>query len=602
MSIFQKNERLPIYLIFFTTFFVYALNISPSVYGGDAGDFLSAIVAKGVPHPSGYPLYTFLGVIFNSLSINATAAWKIGLLSALFASLGAVVAYLITLETTKNRLFSMLTAYTLAFSYTYWLYAEVVEVFSVHYFFILLLLYLTIKLLNTGEIKYIYLLAFSAGLSLTNNQVILLIFPVIGLITLIKSWKMLNLKILITSMLLFFISLIPYIYIPISSSQNPEVNWGRGSTLSNLIKIITRYDYNPSTPSINFSESNFFTNLKTYITHTNHYFTSIPLILSLFGAIYLIIKKKFSLLFLLSLSFLLFGPVFIYWSGISPLNFGSVGVIERFYAMSIILLILIVPFGFLLLQEFILKITGRNSIIYKLIPIVFIIIPLSYILSNYQKNNFRKVYIGDNFGYDIINTASSAKSILLVNDDSIAFNSTYIQLEYDIKKDLLIPGHNNGLKTVEKYLTPQSIEQYRTAYDRNRMDSKLMLSTIPPILEEGVNVYVDSPFTIEDEKYGIIKSMPWGLLYKVDFENNIDNLTHEEYLKQIQAIFSGYHLADIKRHEHLLSEDLIYAHIRRLYVRAYLNTSEYLFLKYSDKENSVKYYKKALDLDPTITQ
>ena len=171
-----------------------------------------------------------------------------------------------------------------------------------------------------------------------------------------------------------------------------------------------------------------------------------------------------------------------------------------------------------------------------------------------------------------------------------------------ILKDLLIPGHNNGLKTVEKYLTPQSIEQYRTAYDRNRMDSKLMLSTIPPILEEGVNVYVDSPFTIEDEKYGIIKSMPWGLLYKVDFENNIDNLTHEEYLKQIQAIFSGYHLADIKRHEHLLSEDLIYAHIRRLYVRAYLNTSEYLFLKYSDKENSVKYYKKALDLDPTITQ
>src|SRR4030042_2709315 len=77
-------------IIFLLTFIIYVKNLSPTVFGGDSGDFLTAILTNGVPHPSGYPLYTMIGILFNNFPLGHTSAWRVGLSSALFASLTVV--------------------------------------------------------------------------------------------------------------------------------------------------------------------------------------------------------------------------------------------------------------------------------------------------------------------------------------------------------------------------------------------------------------------------------------------------------------------------------------------------------------------------------
>lgn len=73
-----KQYLLPL-ILFILTFIIYLHNLSASIYGGDSGDFLSAIAVRGVPHPSGYPLYMLLGIVASWLPIPQTLAWKVDL-------------------------------------------------------------------------------------------------------------------------------------------------------------------------------------------------------------------------------------------------------------------------------------------------------------------------------------------------------------------------------------------------------------------------------------------------------------------------------------------------------------------------------------------
>ena len=66
------------YFIFFTvsllTALAYLLTVSTRLtctnFGNDGGDFLAAILTAGIPHPTGYPTYTLLGIIFQQIPVG----------------------------------------------------------------------------------------------------------------------------------------------------------------------------------------------------------------------------------------------------------------------------------------------------------------------------------------------------------------------------------------------------------------------------------------------------------------------------------------------------------------------------------------------------
>src|SRR6185437_15947553 len=173
----RVKQFLPHIALFLFTFFIYLHNLSGSVFGGDAGDFLSAIAVKGVAHPTGFPLFMLFGIIASYIPIHQTLAWKVDLLSSLFSSLAVVVMYMIMCELQKNRLLALIISLTLAFVFPFWLYAEISEVFALHHLFMLLLFYFGLLLYNRKNITYLYLLSFFTGLSFANIALTFFILP-----------------------------------------------------------------------------------------------------------------------------------------------------------------------------------------------------------------------------------------------------------------------------------------------------------------------------------------------------------------------------------------------------------------------------------------
>ena len=143
-----RGEKItaPLVSIFFLLFYVYYQ--TTSIYGGDAGDLVSAAFVGGVAHPPGYPLYTVIGFLLTKLPIF-TVAWRVGLLSSIPGALSLGLFFLIVNKLIKRFYISLLVTLTFGFSYLFWLYAIVPEVFAVHLLLVPSLYYLLLRFRET---------------------------------------------------------------------------------------------------------------------------------------------------------------------------------------------------------------------------------------------------------------------------------------------------------------------------------------------------------------------------------------------------------------------------------------------------------------------
>jgi hypothetical protein len=103
------------------------------VQGGDTGELVASAYGLFVPHPPGYPLWTWLQTLWiNIFSIN-TVFWRASLLSSLFA-LGTL--WMISFSLRKTGLLLWLCLPLLALSTSFREAAVLPDVFSLHAFFI----------------------------------------------------------------------------------------------------------------------------------------------------------------------------------------------------------------------------------------------------------------------------------------------------------------------------------------------------------------------------------------------------------------------------------------------------------------------------------
>ncbi|OGM11470.1 hypothetical protein A2Z22_00265 [Candidatus Woesebacteria bacterium RBG_16_34_12] len=596
------NILIPVFLFLFTLI-IYIHHLSPGVYGGDSGDLLSAIIKRGVPHPSGYPLYTILGIIFLKLPLTTTVAWKVGCISAVSSSISVVIMYLIIFELTRNRYLGIITSLILAFLYPFWLFAEVTEVFALNSLFVLLMSLLTIKYLHYKKIRYLYYLAFFTGLSLTNNLTIILFFPAMCIGILSTNIKILfKVKVLIICLILFLFGLLPYIYIPIVAISNQTYNWGKAVNFENFIALFFRKDYGWGTSLKGLSNQsltkgifyNYYLYISTYINLVIPFF-------SFLGAVYLLIKrryKEFSLFFIL---YLFFGPLFLVYIRTHIKSFLAMATFEKFYLAGIIILIYLVPFGILLIQEVVNKLLKRKSLtkaIEKIVLSVFIIIAILNFITNYPKTNFKDVYIGDNYAKDLLSSLSKDSMVIFISDSAV-FNSLYLQNSYGFRQDIYIPGMHDGFrKLLEQIgLNNTQIEEY-IIKNRGSIKSNDIFSSIGSILSER-EIFLDHQYQLKDSRYGDIVPIPYGLVYKFQFEKD-STLTKDEYLSKVELVTKNYHLDDLEKETDLLSNNLVFADIKKNYSIAFFNIAKHLAEYYENKESAVFYLKKSIELDPTL--
>ena len=129
---------------------VYFYTAQPNVGLLDSGEFIVAAQHFGVPHPTGYPLWTILAWLFQLLPLG-NAAWEINLFSGLCGALAVGVTTLVAASMLRwmmpwwggmqkpiavapllTGLIAVSFGLLFAFSFSFWTQAVIAEVYTLH--------------------------------------------------------------------------------------------------------------------------------------------------------------------------------------------------------------------------------------------------------------------------------------------------------------------------------------------------------------------------------------------------------------------------------------------------------------------------------------
>ncbi len=431
-------------LLLFLFWLVFFIGFQPmTIYGGDSGDLVSAAFLGGIPHPPGYPLYTFIAGFLVKIPFN-TIAFRVGLLSSFSSALCLTVLYGIVKRLTKNWLVSLIAVGVLGFNYTFWLYSIVPEVFALNNLLAVLLIYFCLGLdpknKNKKKIKYSLMgIVFITGLMIVHHHTLLFLYP--GLFFLLRRMKLklssvFSKKDVLLVLLLFLISLLPLVYLPIVSRSLPAIDWGFVYNWENFLRLLSRADYGSFVSSGGYGKEPVF-RLFSVLAFAKYFledFWVLGVFLFFLGFYYLFLKKRdifwFFLIDFLSLIFFLFYASYKMGSDFSVATF------ERFMLLPYVLMTIVLGCGLFFFCRLIKKIFKKNLFFRRLIYFGLVIYPLAIFVSNYPKLVILKDdYTAENFAKNVLDSLPE-NSLLILSTDTYSFDTTYYYYTNSYRQDV----------------------------------------------------------------------------------------------------------------------------------------------------------------------
>ena len=223
---------------------LYLATAARDIVVGDAPELITAAVTLGVAHPPGYPLFTMLGHLFTLLPVGPIP-FRVNLLSVTCDVLTVGIIYLTALRLSGSRLAAAMAALILAIRPVFWAWSLVAEVFSLNNLLASLLIYLLVLWYERPErTKLLVAASFVAGLALTNHQTFVLLGPACCFLFWrhrIFLWQ--RPHIIAICVLALLIGLLPYAYVPWAAARHPLLNWGRVSSVQDLMAMMTRKNF-----------------------------------------------------------------------------------------------------------------------------------------------------------------------------------------------------------------------------------------------------------------------------------------------------------------------------------------------------------------------
>ncbi len=449
----ERMDILILIAIFISTFIIYIYFLAPSIFQGDSAEFCIVCYILGIPHPNGYPIYTWIGHLFAMIPWGSVAQ-RINMMSAFFASITVSLVYLIVFKLavlnkkifkTNNsshsilnesgsriniyRIISIIAAFSLAFSITFWSQAEIAEVYSLNAFFVVLMILILLKWNENRNIILLFLFFLVYGLSIGAHASNLLFMPAILIFIAMTNYRVfLNYKNSILFLSLFILGLLQFVYILIRASQNPVFGEGFLSVYD-WWGLITAQKYSNY---FVISFSNITDRILMYLKSLMNNFLFIGVILGIIGLIGLF-KKNIRILILFSLMFLL--NILFY------LNYYVVD-IDVMFIPSFILFSIFIGLGMVYTFNFIAdsakELKGHKSHLLKILLIFIMvssfILPVTSYLINYgqiqELNNDNFAY----FAYTALNEVPSNSTIITYWKSYTAFK--YFQIVEKINPDV----------------------------------------------------------------------------------------------------------------------------------------------------------------------
>ncbi|MBN1139209.1 MAG: DUF2723 domain-containing protein [Anaerolineae bacterium] len=219
-------------------FALYALTLAPTVLAGDPGEFQLAPYLLGVAHPTGYPLYTLLGWAWSHLLPVGDVAYRMNLFSAFWAALAVGLLYptghslvrqaLPGFAPAVRRILAVLATATFAVTPTFWSQAIIAEVYALHLFLVVALLYFLLAWAERRNSVYLLPAAACFGLGLAHHRTTLVLAPALlaylWLVGRSDPEARPNRRQCLLLLLLIVLPLAFYLYIPFRAPHTPYLH------------------------------------------------------------------------------------------------------------------------------------------------------------------------------------------------------------------------------------------------------------------------------------------------------------------------------------------------------------------------------------------
>ena len=533
-SIFLNRKLIGFLSVFFLTLLIYYLTLAPTTFWIDSAIYLTTVKEFGIAYPPGFPLYIIIAKLWSYLPLSGFSfAQKINFLSSFFASLASGVLYLTILKLLENKfyffekkffqnqsiflsLIAFFSSLAFGFSHSLWYQATYAEVYTFHVFLTALTVYFLISAGIDAEKQKRYLIgaALAFGFSFANHPMVIGLMPLF-------VWYLIKIRKTLFNEKRFFIALIaifmlagllPYVYIPIRSLQNPTMDWGNPENLSNFINHVTGRHWTGEKTLFVFLNQKFFENVGNWISLSYYQFFSIGLIFALIGLFYAFIRRwqLFSFLFLLIAGAGFWGTVYItgeYESWLIPAHFGlAIFMAVGFYAIS--------QWRF---QNRFQKLNGVFGIV--------IILLLMFVVLGNLKNNWLTLDRHQNFypeetGRNILKSVEDGS--IIIAETGVALNSIiYNQFILGEKQNIIVIHRNSFWapwmrQNLKKYESRGLILPDLDIGSEDIKDKKKSADFNDRYLEAFIkaNIGKFNIYTVMPDNFTEFKIIPWGFGYK----------------------------------------------------------------------------------------
>jgi hypothetical protein len=203
---------------------VYLQTLLPSIGWGDTARFQYVARVWGIPHRFGYPLYIAISRLFGMLPVR-DLAYRINLMSAVFAALAAVMVYAIVMQLADDWIAAVSAALSFAFSRALWGQAVIAEVYTLNAFLIGAVILVLLAWHQTRRPALLYLGIGVYALSFGNHMTTVTLLPAVIYLVVATEYRVLLQPKKVTAMAgLVVLGAAQYLYVILRAHQQPLLN------------------------------------------------------------------------------------------------------------------------------------------------------------------------------------------------------------------------------------------------------------------------------------------------------------------------------------------------------------------------------------------
>ncbi|NTU72948.1 DUF2723 domain-containing protein [Candidatus Roizmanbacteria bacterium] len=497
------------------------------LFGGDAAEYNTVAATWSIPHPPGYPFFSFLLNINRYILPGFPPILRDNLLSIVPTLGSSIVLYLLLKRITNRKYISLYVALFYLILFPIWLYGEVTEVFALNNLFIISITYAIIRYRENTSSIYQYILFLLGGLAVAHHQTIIIFAPAWIYLMWGDLIQLFRHKILL-KLMLALVGIGFYIYPPIASHFNPPIDWENAQTLSGLIRLVLRSSYGSITayagsiPNIVNQMLNTFSTLFFIIQD----FKPAGIAFILLGSITAYYKcRRFAIFLYISF----FSQIVLFFlTNFFISTAFALAVYERYLLSLYIILSCFFCFGIIAGYDYLINLCSRylRSSLRRLPTIIAVIYLLAFFAISFRESYAKISYLPisnqfNRFAEDILNTPPR-DSIISTKGDTAYFTTAYYYMVRKMRQDL-------------KFIF---VDMLSRGYYAERVRKQYPDVIIPPQSDNSA-VYYKRFLEDNTQKHAILFESPkdqgywapYGLLWRY-FNTHDDLKTQKEVLIQ----------------------------------------------------------------------